>query len=166
MREERSKMEPPSIIICHPPGERICTFVQQVLRGIEEEGLPGSTIESSGLSIELAERAAEVSAFGVGVGIDEQGNIALTHYRMPRGQLVFHVPCDANSIIARIVGTDAARLVKGRPLVSGVGDSAALAPEANMEALPQDKEAGEKYPVLDSAQIAEVVRAALRQLSG
>lgn len=126
MREERSKMEPPSIIICHPPGERICTFVQQVLRGIEEEGLPGSTIESSGLSIELAERAAEVSAFGVGVGIDEQGNIALTHYRMPRGQLVFHVPCDANSIVARIVGTNAARLVKGRPFVSWV-DSAALA---------------------------------------
>ncbi|WP_406678355.1 glycerol dehydratase reactivase beta/small subunit family protein [Moorella sp. ACPs] len=166
MREERSKMEPPSIIIFHSPGEGSCTFVQQVLLGIEEEGLPASAIERSGSSIELAEAAAGMSAFGVGVGIDEQGNIALTHYRMPQGQPVFHVSGETSSVIARIVGTDAARLVKGRPLVSGVGDSAALAPEANMEALPQDKEAGEKYPVLDSAQIAEVVRAALRQLSG
>ena len=93
-------------------------ILKPLLYGIEEEGLPVVIEFHSGTHMELANLASRNSALSVGIGVDEVA-IVLTYKNIPAHQFIYrlsgysHYP---NSL--RILGVNAARLVKGNPFVS------------------------------------------------
>ncbi|ATW27976.1 hypothetical protein DCMF_27355 [Candidatus Formimonas warabiya] len=112
-----NQQETLSIIICRELGDNTGVTVEQVRQGVEEEQMPSCVISGIGNSMNLARLAAESSSLGIGVGIDKDGMITLTHHRMPFNQPVMQVSTRNDPGVARIIGTNAARLFKGRPFM-------------------------------------------------
>jgi hypothetical protein len=92
-------------------------LLEQIRQGIEEENMPSREIVRAGSSAELAIYAAQASLLGVGVGLDAEGVITLTHYQMPADQFVLQVPASGDLETARIMGNNAARLYKRYPFL-------------------------------------------------
>jgi Dehydratase medium subunit len=91
-----------------------------ILWGLEEEGVPGEVQEvSGGGAVILAKRAADMSPLNVGIGMNgAEGMVALHHRDLPGEQPLFTlVMKDVQTMQFRILGANAARLVKGEPLV-------------------------------------------------
>ena len=94
--------------------------VDPILLGLEEEGIPGDFLQVASDSAEnLAKRAADGSPLNVGIGINGvEKTVALHHRDLPSALPMFLLRApDLNPAQLRRLGTNAARLVKGEPLV-------------------------------------------------
>lgn len=108
------EIKKPSIQLYADPG---CStdYLQEIMLGMEEEGIPWEFTETSGKAIELAFSAAQNSNLEVGVGIDSE-NIVLHYKKLKPEEPLFQVPTYEGAAVARNVGSNAARLVKKLPL--------------------------------------------------
>ncbi len=100
------------------------SLYDQLLWGIEEEGLPYS-IEPKSLedSIELGYRAAEDSKLGVGIGIDKDGDIVVHYQKLKRDKPLFSLNIRDGHYNLRRLGANAARLIKGIPFKPFIDDT-------------------------------------------
>ncbi len=92
--------------------------VSEILRGIEEEGVPATTEERENVenAVVLAYKAAEASHLGVGIGIAD--TIALHFIKLQEDAPLFQIGLTADSDRLRAIGSNAARLVKHMPFKS------------------------------------------------
>ena len=90
------------------------SVIQQVLLGIEEEGLPYSLAEKdSNDGLNLAYKAAEASHLGVGIGLGDK--IVLHYIKLKEDEPLFIAPVRDDEEMLRAIGSNAARLVKRMP---------------------------------------------------
>lgn len=114
MREGGQPVPPAILVIsCGAPG-----LADQVLAGIEEEGVPAvlarrSTDEDAHT---LARSAALESSLSVGVGIDGRGAVSVQHEQLAGPTAGLHAGPAVSSAVARTLGHNAARIVVGIPL--------------------------------------------------
>lgn len=110
----------PGIVICVRQGGDAAGWVKAICAGIEEEQVPCRTVDppsGSAGGLEMAQWACRQSAFGIGIGCCEKGGIVLQHVKLPANRPFVRIAgrlCNAPA--ARIIGTNAARLVKGTAL--------------------------------------------------
>lgn len=109
-------VQPPQVIIFYHPEAK--PYLLEIKYGLEEEGIPFNCQEKKGFSsvASLAFGAAEASTLGVGLGMDEKKNIALHYHRLePHSPLFTLTGANYTASLGRIMGSNAARLVKGNP---------------------------------------------------
>ncbi len=96
--------------------------IQPVLWGLEEEGIPYKINEvSDGPMTGFAKQAADSSPLRVGIGISGTGEVVLHHHDLPTGSPLFRLSTKPwHPVQLRRMGINAARLVKGQPLVIGI----------------------------------------------
>ena len=113
---------------------------QPVLWGLEEEGIPFEIREvSNGPIVDLAKQAADGSPLNVGIGMGESGEVILHHHDLPTETPLFSLTTRPwQPVRLRHLGINAARLVKGQPLVFG-SDGASLAGVDDSPRNPQDE---------------------------
>lgn len=88
---------------------------EDILWGIEEEGIPYSVMEySESSSCCLAGAAASESILGVGLGIDEK-KITLNYEKLSADDFIFSIDVEDEAVKKRELGESAARLVKKIP---------------------------------------------------
>jgi mRNA-degrading endonuclease HigB of HigAB toxin-antitoxin module len=105
----------PLIKVFHQKGAVHPDIIQEILLGIEEEGLPYSLEEKDLVSaLELAYKAAEASHLGVGIGVATDG-LVLHNNRLKEDQPLFSYKLTDNEVVLRNLGGNAARLVKRMP---------------------------------------------------
>lgn len=107
----------PTIEVHHTP------FVDpEILRhlcaGIEEEGVPHEMVPVNPVPDALAEasRAAGRSMLGVGVGIADDGTMAVAHESFSDERAALRLDSPATATTARQLGHNAARIVTRLPL--------------------------------------------------
>jgi len=94
--------------------------IQCICWGLEEEGIPAEIQKvSNGPTLLLAKQAADASKLNVGICINgDSEKIVLHHRDLPSEKPLFVLTAeDFHATRLRILGTNAARLVKGEPLV-------------------------------------------------
>ncbi len=99
--------------------------VECILWGLEEEGIPAELIEVlSGSAEDLAKQAADRSPLNVGIGINGMEEVVVLQHRdLPKEKPLFSVGIDDSDLEQlRNIGVNAARLVKGEPLVNPIGN--------------------------------------------
>jgi hypothetical protein len=90
------------------------SLLSEVCAGMEEEGVCYEVVQQATGDIEtLSYDSASASILGTGIGISES-SIALTLSSLPRGRYVFLL-LQANTTQARLLGTNAARVIKRKP---------------------------------------------------
>lgn len=105
----------PEIKVLHGKNITYQKVVDEVLHGIEEEGIPFSVEEIEETDpVELAFRGAELSHLGVGIGITEK-EVVLHFIKLKEDQPIFRIPAYSDEITLRALGSNAARLVKRMP---------------------------------------------------
>jgi hypothetical protein len=109
----------PAVVInaVKPVSEEI---LSPVLWGLEEEGIPAQLREAERLEspVQMAKRGADDSPLNVGISIDSESRSVVLHHRdLPIDEPLF-VLADNNLLPPqlRLLGLNAARLVKGEPL--------------------------------------------------
>jgi hypothetical protein len=111
-------MKPAVIILAVQPLPR--EKIEPILWGLEEEGVPAELYKvEQGKAEILAKQAAERSALNVGIGINLHDSIVALHHRnLPiDGPLFTLSSVGLQAATLRVLGTNAARLVKGEPFV-------------------------------------------------
>jgi hypothetical protein len=111
----RQKVEKPSINVYFSKSIDISSY-SELIWGIEEEGIPHllkQKEEKSG--IKLSFNAARESRLGVGIGIGDDGYIALHYTKLEPESPLFKISSKECSSRIRAVGANSARLVKGIP---------------------------------------------------
>jgi hypothetical protein len=107
-----------SIFIVQPVPDEM---IEHVLWGLEEEGIPYEIVTlESGVAEVMAKQAADGSQLNVGIGINcAEEKAVLHHHDLPEEKPLFSVGLkDARALVRlRILGGNAARLVKGEPLI-------------------------------------------------
>lgn len=107
----------PTIEVHHPPDTEP-ELLRHLGAGIEEEGVPYSLVRRASVAdaVTAAAHAARDSMLGVGIGLDEQGGIALSHssFAPERPVLEHRGPLAPED--ARRMGQNAARVVTRVPL--------------------------------------------------
>lgn len=109
------------VILIYKLGEVDQEKLNQVELGMEEEGIPFLTevLETTSESIvSLAHQAAQSSPLSVGLAINDQ-EIVLHYRNLQKEQFFYRLddyPRQSNRVL-RILGTNAAKLVKGTPLI-------------------------------------------------
>ena len=94
--------------------------IMPIFWGLEEEGIPAEVREApTGSTKILAKQAADGSPLNVGIGINgTEGEVVLHHRDLPNDAPLSSLGAmDLNPMALRILGVNAARLVKGEPLV-------------------------------------------------
>ncbi|UCG13550.1 MAG: glycerol dehydratase reactivase beta/small subunit family protein [Deltaproteobacteria bacterium] len=112
------EMKPRVWILGGPPVQE--EVIAPIFWGLEEEGIPAEFREVVGGSAEsLARQAAGRSSLNVGLGIDgTEQRVALHHRDLQAGGPLFSFgPDKLQPVRLRQLGRNAARLVKGDPLV-------------------------------------------------
>jgi len=90
-------------------------LLKPVLAGIEEEGIPVQTdFRKEDDWVKAAYLAAEESVLGVGMALDENGTVIIHYYRLNENEPLFKRN-QVDSSLAKQMGINAARLVKGKP---------------------------------------------------
>ncbi|MQL53315.1 propanediol utilization protein [Desulfofundulus thermobenzoicus] len=107
--------ERPRVVLMRPLRNVSEVMVREVLLGLEEEGVPVVVQEGNGDAEELGHQAARLSPLEVGIGLDGQGKAVIHHCKLRRHQPVFTAHLNLRPEAARVVGTNAARLVKVLP---------------------------------------------------
>ncbi|KAF0493463.1 glycerol dehydratase reactivase beta/small subunit family protein [Pediococcus acidilactici] len=107
-------MEKPSIVIAMREDNEDATELTQLLYGIEEEEIPFSfKTMAFDNPVERAYQGALFSRLSVGIAFDDKS--VIVHYKnLPKSEPLFKVEKD-KSVNLRILGANAARLVKGVP---------------------------------------------------
>jgi hypothetical protein len=92
------------------------TFFHELLLGIEEEGIPYEIKGMDGeSSMVYSFKAAEESRLDVGLGIGHDGYVTLHHVKLKRDRPLFRINANIQHTSLRLLGSNAARLVKGVP---------------------------------------------------
>jgi hypothetical protein len=94
--------------------------IGSILLGLEEEGIPAEVEElPSGSAEILAKQAADGSRLNVGIGVDgTEQNVVLHHRDLPGENPLFTLTAEEfHATHMRRLGGNAARLVKGNPLI-------------------------------------------------
>lgn len=147
------------------PTVRILAFqpeqhhLQCVLWGLEEEGIPAEVAPASRESaVGLGKQGAQMSPLNVGIGVNGvEGLVVLHHRDLPPGQPLFRLPTrEVSPMELRRLGANAARLVKGEPLI--FHDEPDKQP-AKVGREPQE------VPVPDSRQLADLVNRIVAELT-
>lgn len=108
------KCEKPSIFIYHSPEIKDTSIFNDVLFGIEEEGIPYEIKkEKESDPFKLGYKAAQDSKLAVGIGIHLSGKIVLTFNKLKKQEALFISSLDAGENSLRNLGANAGRLVKG-----------------------------------------------------
>jgi len=105
------------ILVTKPASEEA---IECILWGLEEEGIPAKVREVQYGSAEtIAKQAADSSHLNVGIGVDGNGQVAVLHHRdLPEEKPLFSLGANEfQSAQLRRLGANAARLVKGNPLL-------------------------------------------------
>jgi hypothetical protein len=107
----------PAVLVFKAPGTAD-EVISQILLGIEEEGIPAKVQEKqSGLTVNLAKAAADGSSLNVGIGASST-KVVVHHRDLPGDKPLFLLGAEKlTAVNLRCLGTNAARLVKGNPLV-------------------------------------------------
>ena len=105
----------PAVVLMCPSQNVSEVLRREVLLGLEEEGVPVVVHEGIGDAEELGHQAARLSSLEVGIGLDSQGRAVIHHCKLYRHQPVFNAHLNLRPEAARIVGINAARLVKVQP---------------------------------------------------
>ncbi|ADG81495.1 glycerol dehydratase reactivation factor, small subunit [Thermincola potens JR] len=130
MNMEQELERRPVISLLRPRGldadRKFSKLVSAIKAGMEEESVPWLEGEEEGAlsAAELALRGARQSRLGVGIGIDPACSIAVYFNRGENSEPLFLLSADwASEKVARLVGTNAARLVKKIPFkdLAGLG---------------------------------------------
>ncbi|MFL0365147.1 glycerol dehydratase reactivase beta/small subunit family protein [Pseudobacillus sp. 179-B 2D1 NHS] len=107
--------EVPAIHVYYRPLQNGSWLFHSLLHGIEEEGVPIFLKESRESSaLELGYRAALDSSLGVGIGIGADDCIILHYSKLLKDRPLFQIH-QKETHKQRILGANAARLVKGIP---------------------------------------------------
>ncbi len=105
----------PEIKLLHGNKPALRCVVNQIIYGIEEEGLPYSIEINEELnSVELAYRGAELSHLGVGIGVTEK-DVVLHFIKLKENEPLFMIPSFSDEETLRALGSNAARIVKRMP---------------------------------------------------
>jgi hypothetical protein len=100
------------------------SIIAPILWGLEEEGMPADIrVGRHGSAQRLAKQAADGSPLNVGIGIEmAKGSVALHHRDLPEEKPVTLL-ADHHLDVERLrrLGANAARLVKGEPLLMESG---------------------------------------------
>lgn len=114
MQEKRPAVH---IMTCEPPPREA---IEPILWGLEEEGIPAVLHEvSHAPAAMLAKQGADMSPLNVGIGINAaEETVSLHHRDLPKDKPLFTFAMrDLQALHLRTLGVNAARLVKGNPLV-------------------------------------------------
>jgi hypothetical protein len=111
---------PAIVVMTTPDAPR--KLVTAFCHGCEEEGVPVHVEPAQGSALELARLAAERSELSVGAGI--VGHSVVVHERHLAERSLGLESADADESTGRLLGANAARLVKQRPLRTDVHQSA------------------------------------------
>lgn len=91
-------------------------LLKELQYGIEEEGIPYEQGSKEGCdAVALAWEAANASRLGVGVGLDAQ-SLVLHYSKLQPKEPLFQLPARVEKGRVRLLGSNAARLVKKLPL--------------------------------------------------
>ncbi|MDU4910834.1 glycerol dehydratase reactivase beta/small subunit family protein [Clostridium baratii] len=106
--------EIPCIYLYYEEGLNDESLFNEILWGIEEEGIPFK-VESLQVnnSCELSHLGATKSKLVVGIGIDKNGIITLTHNKLEKDKPLFTANLKDDGTVLRKLGANAGRLVKG-----------------------------------------------------
>lgn len=113
---DRWRGEQPAIVFMCPSRAVSGVLYREILLGLEEEGVPVVVKEADGGAEELGFEAARLSPLEVGIGLDSGGKAVLQHRKLSRHQPLLAVSLNLRPEAARLVGLNAARLVKVLPL--------------------------------------------------
>ena len=93
--------------------------IQIVLEGLEEEGIPAEiSPAAAATAAALGKEAAQMSPLNVGIGVNgAEGLIVLHHRDFPRAATLHAYTQHVTATQLRLLGANAARLVKGEPLI-------------------------------------------------
>lgn len=110
--------EKPAINVCIDPKFESTAILNNVLFGVEEEGIPAKVISESKYqgktTNDLSYEASNSSNLGVGIGIAYDG-VTVHFEKMQHGDVLFSVVIDADIQKLRDIGSNAARMVKRMP---------------------------------------------------
>lgn len=106
----------PSIVVYKVTSKINTPEFNEFIWGIEEEEIPVTIIEVlNGYTNTLSYKAACCSSFDIGAAFGEDGKVAIHWAKLPIGEpLVSEQSTKKNRM--RVLGSNAARLVKGIPL--------------------------------------------------
>lgn len=108
------KCEKPSIYIYYSSEIKDTSIFNDILFGIEEEGIPYEMKEKKELDpFKLGYKAAQDSKLSVGIGIHLSGKIILTFNKLKEKEALFISSLDLGETSLRNLGANAGRLVKG-----------------------------------------------------
>nr|WP_208383112.1 glycerol dehydratase reactivase beta/small subunit family protein [Modestobacter marinus] len=108
----------PAVLVHRPPGAP-AAVLREVRAGAEEEGVPTDVVDVPGRpadAVGLAHAAARASQLEVGIGVDDDGAVAVHHGKLPAHGPAATTGRDAGPGDWRRAGRVAARIVKGLPL--------------------------------------------------
>ncbi|SHF00860.1 glycerol dehydratase reactivase beta/small subunit family protein [Clostridium fallax] len=107
--------EVPSIQLYYSSKLKDLDKLNEILWGIEEEGIPCEVFSKEELlsSEELSHMAACKSRLAVGIGIDDSEKITLTFNKLKEEEPLFIASLKDESNTLRDLGANAGRLVKG-----------------------------------------------------
>ncbi|MGI6108636.1 MAG: glycerol dehydratase reactivase beta/small subunit family protein [Eubacteriaceae bacterium] len=105
----------PEIKLFYEAGKADPRVIDEILLGIEEEGVPAVTESRDNVenAVVLAYKAAESSHLGVGIGVADA--VVLHYIKLGEDQPLYRIPLTKNSERLRAIGANAARLVKRMP---------------------------------------------------
>ena len=110
-------MENIAVNIYHSYSLDIKGDLEEILYGIEEEGLPWIVIGSEEKASKvLGNIASQSSKLGVGIGIGVDG-VTLHHDKLEKYKPLFTYPLSSTGKAFRMLGMNGARLIKGEPFV-------------------------------------------------
>ena len=112
-----AKSQKPSIFVKVAPSLDGSEIFNNVLYGIEEEGIPYTTAiaqDSKLATKNLSYEACNQSNLGVGVGIADDG-ISVHYEKLKQEETLFCIDLKSNMKKIRNIGSNAARIVKRMP---------------------------------------------------
>jgi len=108
----------PSIIVCLSQTFNNKRVLQEALRGVEEESIPYEILqETVDNGVSLAYSGAERSVLEVGIGIGNDGRLAVHYRKLPPERPLYNVDFSKEFDLIRSVCANAARLVKNTPFI-------------------------------------------------